>query len=114
MSDLVTITREQYDEYKALRRFNRVVTDKYGAFNIEMYKLKLIVGGLYYFNDGAEGLVDFLGEMILNIDKISSDLGDFVKNSIDMLPPPDKISSNLKLDESSLVDYKVYPNEKED
>ena len=85
MQKKVTITQEEYAEYRKLRKYKRLVSDKYSEQTPYINQLKILAEALHYSTVGRDDVVDLIFRNIFDLYNDAMEFDDLVHNDIDML-----------------------------
>ena len=85
MQKKVTITQEEYAEYRKLRKYRRMVTDKYIEQKKDICQLKILTEALFSSVVNQNDIVDLIFRNIFDLYNDAMEFDDLVHNYIDML-----------------------------
>ncbi len=85
MQKKVTITQEEYAEYKKLRKYKRLVSDKYSEQKPYICQLKILAEGLHYSTVGKDDVVDLIFRNIFDLYNDAMEFDILVNNYIDFI-----------------------------
>ncbi len=80
MQKKVTITQEEYAEYRKLRKYKRMVTDKYSKQKPYIYQLKILSEALGCSMVGKDDVVDLIFNNIYDLYNIAIEFDDLIKS----------------------------------
>lgn len=83
MQKKVTITQEEYVEYKKLRKYRRLISDKYREQKPYIYQLKILSEALGCSMVGKDDVVDLIFNNIYDLYNNAMELDDLIHNYID-------------------------------
>ena len=85
MQKKVTITQEEYAEYRKLRKYKRLVADKYSEQKPYICQLKVLAEALHYSTVSKRDVDDLILRNIFDLYNDAMEFDDLVHNYIDML-----------------------------
>ena len=80
MQKKVTITQEEYAEYKKLRKYRRMVTDKYIEQKKDICQLKILTEALFSSVVNQNDIVDLIFNNVYDLYNIAIEFDDLIKS----------------------------------
>ena len=80
MQKKVTITQEEYAEYRKLRKYRRMVTDKYIEQKKDICKLKILTEALFSSVVNQNDIVDLIFNNVYDLYNIAIEFDDLIKS----------------------------------
>ena len=80
MQKKVTITQEEYAEYRKLRKYRRMVTDKYIEQKKDICQLKILTEALFSSVVNQYDIVDLIFNNVYDLYNIAIEFDDLIKS----------------------------------
>ncbi|MDE6506082.1 MAG: hypothetical protein K2K71_02325 [Eubacterium sp.] len=83
MQKKVTITQEEYEEYRKLRKYKRMVSDKYNEQKPYICQLKILTEALFYSVVNKDDIVGLIFNNVYDLYNDSIEFGKLVSDDLD-------------------------------